>query len=223
MFYTWSIDPIVLDTAAVSHPCTKCGHSNQILSVYKKYIKVSLIVMIPLRKSCVVNCPHCGNSLNKKQFITELRELGGGEARRVEDQMHSLIANAKVPLHARIRFGAFLLLMALFGGFATYTEKQTATRVQEYHAQPHTNALLVLKHADEKFPYEIVFVKGIEGDNAQILASKYTYKRLGDATTSAKSIQKNLGTSQGFDEFLEPIDVKIDDLLACSIVEVLPN
>lgn len=223
MFYVWGIESIVLDTMSVAHPCAKCGHANQILSVYQKYLEVSCVFMIPLTKSCRVNCPHCGKVLKKKRFVAELQERGGIEARKIEDEMYARIRNAKMPVHAKVRFAVLVLLLVAFSGFMMYEDKQSTLRVQEYHAKPYSQVLLVRKDTTQQYPYDIVFVKAIKGKSAKILQSKHSYKRLSDAKQSAQSIQKSLGTATQFDAFEEPQIIKINDLLACSIVEVLPN
>lgn len=221
MFYTISVKPIILNTSPVSHACTKCSQENQTLTVYKKYLHLSWLLMIPLRKSCRIDCHQCGHSLSKRQFIRQLRELGG-DARRMEDQVYTKISQAKTPLHPKIRLGIFALLAITLCAFVNYNDKKSEAIVNEYKAHPVKNVLLIVKHKKEKFPFEIIFVKAIRDQKVKILRSKYVYKSLHNATQELDKIKNAIANRKYFEDFNKSTVIKLEELLSYSIAWAYP-
>lgn len=219
MFYTYSIKPIVLNTVTLSLACPECQHENQVLTIYKKYLQICWLVMIPLKRNCTLNCPHCGHSSTKKQFIVHLQKLGK-DAAAIKERLNSLIKSAKSPLYPKILFCCLALLIAAFVIMAAYNERQSAALVTEYRSHPHDNALLLVKFEEQQYPYEIVFVQEIGNDSAIILPSKHAYKHQTDAKRALEELQKAQINSKFFSNFYDPVVVDTNAFLSNVITHV---
>lgn len=219
MIYSYSIKPIVLNTVTLPQACAQCGHENTVLTIYKKYLQICWVLMIPIRRNCSVRCPHCGHYANRKQFLAQLQK-SGKDAEKIKEKLKSLVKSAKTPLYPKILFGCLALIVSAIIVVTAYDKRQSAASVAEYCASPHNNVLLIVKHEEEKFPYEILYIPKIEQDQAVILPSKYAYKRQNDAEKALAEIKRAIAQKDVSNVLQESLEVDTQTLLSFSIVYV---
>ncbi|MBA3603794.1 MAG: hypothetical protein H0W50_09190 [Parachlamydiaceae bacterium] len=158
---------IELKTIDLPVACTSCGHAQQRLQIYRKFVSLYFIPLIPLQKKSVVNCPSCFKELKGKIFF---EGLATKELDPVQAKFHfkSILKATKTPLYMYVL--PFLLVALIAGVFAYgyHESQQSKVMLEEYLHSPVGNVITVIKSQEGAYPYHISYIAEINDQNAVV-------------------------------------------------------
>ncbi len=210
---------IDLKTIDLPVACTNCGHSQQRLHIFRNFLSLYFIPIIPLRKKGIVNCPACLNELKEKVFFKELAYKGLDLA-QAKSHYKSFLNSTKTPLYMYVL--PFLLLAFLVGCFATtfHESQQIKLSVKEYLKSPLGNVITVIKSKEGAYPYHISYIAEIYGETAVVFDWGYSYESKNDVERGVKLARKSIDKNDLKTDFSLPHFVPVEIVKEVGIVDI---
>jgi hypothetical protein len=179
--------------------CANCGKEEHATYGVLRYFHVFWIPVFPTTKQPMLECLHCKKVLTGKEVPERARA----------DIAEKVFTRGRVlPLFTG------LALIAVFAGFVGVGAAEQSREEAAWLAAPAVGDVYVVKLArftdggDPKYPYGVVRVAGVAGENLELQLGSYGYER---ATGAERAIRKGqLSTADYFGA--EPLTVPVGQL-----------
>lgn len=221
MFISYSVKTKVLDSEPLTLQCKGCAEDNLHLTIYKKYFELYWVLMIPLKRGCMLLCPNCGQTHTKKEYLQYL-EAAGEDSKAVEQKLKTRIKKAKTPLYPKISLSILAFAIAVGVLIVNHNERENKAVINNYKQNPSSNVLVVIKDETEKYPYIIYHVQKVLFDKAKVAPAKYSYKTESDAKEAVKTLLKEQFLLSFAENFHPSMSIYSNELAASAITQVYP-
>jgi len=181
--------------------CDSCGEHTHTAFGVLRYFHIFWIPVFPTQKQAGIECQHCKRTLVDKEVPTHL-------IAKIRDQVFARKTVAPM-------FTGLIVIAALIAG-GVYMAEKTKRQEAAYLASPMANDYYIVNFtkifddATSEYPYGIIKVTSVNGDQVELLISQYSYNIVRGASEAIGSREVDKP-----DYYVdEAVQLSVSDLLA---------